>query len=119
MLTNFRKPSYKRLDMLMKDEKQADLPEILTRYRQTPEYLQVTYSNLSESTERRICETLQCDMTAELRKSEERFRTNLNYKVDETKLSASWRKHGQNDNKMRRYSDFDAFQKVLMTLDVL
>ena len=119
MLTNFCNHSYKRQEMFLNDEKQAGLPDILSRQRQGPEYLQVTYSNSSESTEKRICETLGSEMTAEMRKSEERFRTNLPDNIDETKLCVSWKKAGQNNNKMRRFSDFNAFQKVLITLDVL
>ena len=119
MLTNFCKHSYKRQEMFLNDEKQAGLPDILSRHRQRPEYLQVTYSNSSESTEKRICETLESEMTAKMRKSEERFRTNLNDNIDESKLCVSWKKAGQNNNKMRRFSDFDAFQKVPMTLDIL
>ena len=121
MLTNFSNHSYKGQEMFLKvtNKKQADLPEILTRHRQGPEYLQVTYSNSSESSEKRICETLESEMTAEMRKSEERFRTNLNDNIDETKLCVSWKKAGQNNNKMRRFSDFDAFQKVIpMTFDI-
>ena len=119
MLTNFCNHSYKRQEMFMKDEKQAGSPEIQTRQRQGPEYPQVTCSNSSESTEKRICETLGSEMTAEVRKSEERFRTNLPENFDETKLCASWKEAGKNNNKMRRFSGFDAFQKVLITLDVL
>ena len=119
MLTNFCNHSYKSQEMFLKDEKQSGLPEILTRHRQELEYLQVTYSNSSESIEKRICETLGSVMTAEVRKSEERFRTNLPENFDETKLCASWKEAGKNNNKMRRFSGFDAFQKVLITLDVL
>ena len=121
MLTNFSNHSYKGQEMFLKDtnKKQADLPEILSRHRKGPEYLQVTYSNSSERIEKRICETLESEMTAEMRKSEDRFRTNLNDNIDETKLCANWKKAGQNNNKMRRFSDFDAFQKVIpMTLDI-
>ena len=75
------------------------MPDILSRHRPEPEYLQVTYSNSSESTEKRICETLESEMTAEMRKSDERFRTNLPDNIDETKLSVSWKKAGQNNKK--------------------
>jgi hypothetical protein len=119
MLTNFCNHSYKGQEMFLKDEKQAGLPDILSRHRPEPEYPEVTYSNSSESTEKRICETLRSEITAEVRKSVDRFRTNLNDNIDETKLCASWKGAGKNNNKMRRFSDFDAFQKVLITLDVL
>ena len=115
-ITNVRDHPYKETDNV--DEVQEDVKEIFPRLmlERSQQNLQVTYSQSSNEAEKEICEIVlekpAGERTAESRKSEKVLQANLVSDIHGARLCPRLKIVYHRNEKLRRLSEFDAFQKV-------
>ena len=106
-ITNLRAHPKKETDKVV-------TKQMLDRSRQN---LQVTYSQSSNEAEKEICEIIleksAGERASESKKSDEILQANLVDDIYGTRLCSSLKIVYQRKEKIRRFSEFDAFRKVL------
>ena len=113
-ITNLRDHPYKETD-----KEQVDVKEIVTRQMldRSQQNLQVTYTQSSNEAEKEICEIIleksAGERASESKKSDEILQANLVDDIYGARLCSILKIDYQRKEKIRRFSEFDAFRKVL------